>query len=148
MVHVLFGQPEHGWLPLTLNVGEFVLELDVSDVPVNPVEELCECLGLVLQGVEASVWWHLEPAWYQFRFAPTPREVVFSIWTSASHQGAATNVLQHTGDVESVVLPFYRAFKHFTAREISEKHWPGIAPKKVSRLTEMVRARKATMKGK
>jgi hypothetical protein len=146
MVRVLFGQPEHGWLPLTLQVDAFALTLDVSDVPVNPVEELCECLTLVLQGMEASVWWHLEPAWYRFQFAPTPQEVVFSIWKSASHHGAATNVLQHTGDVASVVLPFYRAVKQFTSRAIPEKNWPSIAPEKVNRLTRVVRARKVTTK--
>lgn len=144
MIDVLLGEPAHGWLPLTLNVDGVVLELDVSDVPVNPVEELCECLGLVFQGVEASVWWHLEPTWYQFHFAPTPREVVFSIWKSTSHQGAVTNVLQHTGDIGSVILPFYRAFKHFNSRIINEKHWPRTAPEKVSRLAEAVRAQKAT----
>ncbi|RPD44381.1 hypothetical protein DNI29_22010 [Hymenobacter sediminis] len=147
MVRVLFGQPEHGWLPLTLSVDTFTLALDVSDVPTNPVEELCDCLTLVLQGMEASVWWHLEPTWYRFHFEPTPREVLFSIGKSASARGAATNVLQHTGNVESIVLPFYRAFKQFTSRAIAEEHWPTVDQEKVNRLTDVVRARKPITKG-
>jgi hypothetical protein len=79
MVRVLFGQPEHGWLPLTLYLDAFELVLDVSDVPLNALEELCSSLRSVLTGGAASVWWHLEPTWYQFHFRPTSSEVVFSI---------------------------------------------------------------------
>jgi hypothetical protein len=142
MVRLVFGQPAHGWLPLTLYIEAFELTLDVSDVPINPIEEFCNCLCLVLKGGEAAVWWHLEPTWYQFHFEPRLDKVVFSIWQAARYQRAETLIFQYAGDFASLILPFYRALKQFTSLPISEKDWPTIDQEKLRQLTELVRVQK------
>jgi hypothetical protein len=143
MVHVIFGQPEHGWLPLTLNVDAFELELDVSDVPINPLEELCNSLRLVLKGGEASVWWHLEPTWYQFHFEPRLDELLLSICRCSHYQQDGTKIFQYIGDFNSIILPFYRALKQFSSRSIPEQDWPTMDKEILGRLTDLVRARKS-----
>jgi hypothetical protein len=142
MVRLVLGQPAHGWLPLSLCVDAFELTLDVSDVPINPVEELCNCLYLVLKGGEASVWWHLEPTWYQFHLEPRLGKVLLSIWQAARYQRADVKVLQYTGDFNSLILPFYRALKQFISLPISEQDWPTIDEEKLRQLTELVRVQK------
>jgi hypothetical protein len=142
MVRILFGPPKHGWLPLTLYVDAFELALDVSDVPINPLEELCSSLRLVLKGGDASVWWHLEPTWYQFHFEPASSELVFSVWQCSSYQKAGLRIFQHTGNFDAIVLPFYRALKQFASHPTSEKDWPSIDKENLKHLTDLVRARK------
>jgi hypothetical protein len=142
MVRVFFGQPQYGWLPLTLQVDAFELILEVSDVPINPLEELCSSLKVVLTGEEASVWWHLEPTWYQFHIEPTSSGVVFTIWQCASYQRPNLKIFQYTGTVDTIVVPFYRALKHFASRPTSEKDWPSLDKENLQHLTDLVRARK------
>lgn len=52
---VEFGQPEHGWLPVTFKMGEFELAFHASDVSVNPLDSLCEALAVVPAGDSAKV---------------------------------------------------------------------------------------------
>jgi hypothetical protein len=143
MVHLVFGQPEHGWLPLTLRVDEFELALDVSDVPINPLDELCNSLCLVLKGGEASVWWHLEPAWYQFHLEPKLSEVVLSIYQGSRYQRPDLKTFQYTGDFNSIILPLYRDLKQFVSLPTPESDWPSIDEGKLRELTALVRARKS-----
>ena len=43
-IEIDFGVPEHGWLLINFRFGDFSLELDVSDVPADPMEQLCDAL--------------------------------------------------------------------------------------------------------
>lgn len=144
MVHITLGQPEHGWLPVALTVEAFELALDVSDVPVNPLEELGQALRLVVQGGAGVVCWHLEPSWYQFRFAPGGKEVEFSVWTGPSYHQQDIELLYYKGTFDAVVLPFYRALKQFATRSFTDHDWPALDPEKLQRLTNLVHARKQT----
>jgi hypothetical protein len=128
---------------LTLQIDEFELALDVSDVPINPLDELCNSLCLVLKGSEASVWWHLEPAWYQFYLEPRLNEVVLSIYQAARYQRPDLKVFQYTGDFNSVILPLYQALKQFVSLPTPESDWPSIDAEKLRELSALVHARKS-----
>ncbi|RZJ92774.1 MAG: hypothetical protein EOO60_06890, partial [Hymenobacter sp.] len=57
-VTVAFGRPEHGWLPVMFQAGDFQLEFFASNVPANPLESLCEALAVVPAGGRSKVMWH------------------------------------------------------------------------------------------
>jgi len=136
-ITVRFGVPEHGWLPVSINAGGFELQLDVSDVPVNPLEELCSALILVLQGMDAEVGWHLEPAWYYFRFSISD-ELITLIISEQSYWGTTkTEIIRLTGTMACVVLPFYRALKSLVVS--SEEAWPAIEQAKLDKLTMLAK---------
>jgi hypothetical protein len=67
-LNIEFGQPEHGWLPVSLRHGDFELEFEASDVPINPIDQLISGLIQITKGISTEVWWHLEPGGYYFDF--------------------------------------------------------------------------------
>ena len=111
MIQISLGIPEHGWLPLEFSADDFVLYLDVSDVPVNPLAELCSALIIAFQGGTSEVGWHLEPAWCFFRFEHTGQKIILRILNSDGFGKQTSEIFQTTGTVDTVLMPFYRALK-------------------------------------
>jgi hypothetical protein len=134
---VRFGVPEHGWLPVYVKADDFELELDVSDVPVNPLEELCSALTLVLQGASAEVSWHLEPDWYYFQFDHNDELITLTISEYSYNVPGRTEIIRLTGSIALVVLPFYRALKSLVIP--GEEAWPAIEQAKLDKLTMLLK---------
>lgn len=67
---IIFGKPEHGWLPLTIITDEDRLELSVSDVPVDPIAQMLEVVENILEHQAATIYFSLEPTFYQFQCLP------------------------------------------------------------------------------
>ena len=67
-VTVTYEPPEHGWVKLRLTIVDREIEIDASDVPNNPVQELAVAVREMSEGRNASVWWHLEPRWFVMSF--------------------------------------------------------------------------------
>jgi hypothetical protein len=110
MVQFKFGLLEHGWLPVFFKTEDFTLELDASDVPVNPLDELCNALIAVMQGGTAEAGWHLEPVWYWFRFETFKETVSLSISENIwGHE--KLEKFRITDTLETIVWPFYKALK-------------------------------------
>jgi len=141
MVTIRFGVPVHGWLPVEIDFGDFTLQLDASDVPVNPLDELCSALILVLQGASTEVGWHLEPAWCFLRFETTNNSVTLVVFESAAFKGKADEKLRVTSSVEELVLPWYRALKSFCTADYGAD-WPATDVSGIEKLTQLVKARK------
>ncbi|WP_345236836.1 hypothetical protein [Hymenobacter saemangeumensis] len=116
-----------------------ILELDVSDVPVNPLEELCSTLILALQGISARMGWHLEPAWCWLCFEWSGSTVTLIVLISDSFNSKAEERLRITGSVQELVLPWYRALKRFSSRSYGAD-WPAIDASKIKKLTQVVQA--------
>lgn len=141
MINLWFGLPEHGWLPVEFKAGDYELELDVSDVPVNPLDELCSALIIVLQGGAAEMGWHLEPTWYYFRFEPS-NEVITLVILKSERYGSKTNErFRVTGTFESLLLPICRALKSFATTDYGID-WPTVDSARIKQLTELIKARK------
>jgi hypothetical protein len=139
---VEFGRPEHGWLPVTFEAGEFKLEFDVSDVPINPLDLLCEALTVVPAGGSAKVMWHLEPAVYWFAFEKHTDGVTLEITEAASYNQPSTYLLQLTGSAQAILRPFYKALTAFAANQYSEAQWPVIAKSRLKPIGQLLRSQR------
>jgi hypothetical protein len=67
-IAIEFGIPDHGWLPVDLNYGDFHINFDASNVLNDPVNELCEVLSDLQYYKSGEVTWWLEPGAYFFDF--------------------------------------------------------------------------------
>jgi len=136
------GVPQHGWLPILLTYGDFRLEMDVSDVPVNSVDLLVHSLSRVIDGLESDVWWHLEPASYTFSFSPKEMDK-FSFGVSFLDGSVGDEKSQHifecTGSRDEIILPFWRAVMEFASHSYTEPEWPAIDELALTRLTTKIR---------
>lgn len=141
MVKLIFGRPEHGWLPVNFQAEGFHLELDVSDVPINPLDELCNALINVAHGESADVNWHLEPAWYHFHFEPNDEAITLIILASERYGLKSVVQFSITGTYESIIKPMYRALKSFVTTDYGTD-WPASDLARIKKLTEVVKARK------
>ncbi len=120
-----YEPPSHGWLKLTIFVNEQAIEIDASDVPNNPVEELLSALELVANGVPSCVWWHLEPDGYFMYFLPVADNIHLKIVfapDSVSAQG--TTIAEISDTPANVLLPFWRFVREFQTHNFREPHWP------------------------
>lgn len=65
-ISLALGLPEHGWLPFRLQLDDFVLDLQVSNVLNGPLSELIEAIAFcqppLVGGHRVCLW--LEPAGY------------------------------------------------------------------------------------
>lgn len=126
-IRISYAPPSHGWLTLTVSVNEQAVEIDASDVPNNPVEDLLSALELAANGVPSSVWWHLEPAGYFMYFTPINGSIHFKIeYVAHSEQAQGKSVVEISGSPAQILLPFWRFVREFQTHEFEEPHWPVI----------------------
>jgi hypothetical protein len=119
--------PSHGWLSLALRVGDQVVEIDASDVPNNPVQDLLAAVEGAALGCPASVWLNLEPDGYFMHFTPVGAEVEFKLeYATRSQPSLARLVLSGSGSRSEVLLPFWRFLRDFQSRSYPEPHWPRV----------------------
>jgi len=65
-IKIDFGEPEHGWLLMNFRYKDYALVLDISNVPVDPMFQLCDALIEINKGSTDThrIIWHLEPYCY------------------------------------------------------------------------------------
>ena len=61
-IAVTYEPPKHGWVKVRVTIADQELEIDASDVPNNPVQEMAIAVRETSEGRNAPVWWYLEPA--------------------------------------------------------------------------------------
>lgn len=122
------GEPEHGWLPVELTTEVFNIQFEISDVPVNPIDQLIIGLSCVLGGTPSETWFHLEPASYYLLFTPTDgRNYEFHLEYSETHiqeRNLRKPVFEAVGSKQEIILPFWRGVKEFMSHSFSEPAWP------------------------
>ena len=124
-IHVSYQPPLHGWLTISILVDGQTVEIDASDVPNNPVEDLLVALNLAANGVPSSVWWHLEPDGYFMHFTPDGDEIQFKLVFATESDGArGREVAETRGNAAQVLLPFWRFVREFQSHDFQEPHWP------------------------
>jgi hypothetical protein len=132
--------PEHGWLTFYVTVDDRTIEIDASDVPNNPVQDLLDAIRLVAQGENARVWWHLEPGWYIFDFEHRGGTVLFRIATvvetvSGLHETEVASIETATPEM---LLVFLRFLRRFQSENHSEPHWPEVDYRDISLIRDMI----------
>lgn len=139
-----FGVPDHGWLRFCLNADAYLLDVEISDVPVNPVDALVFGLERTFDGLDAEVWLNLEPASYYLCFNPVQADNVrLSIEFSereTQSQRLRSTVFDNVGSKAQVILPFWRALKEFASQPYAEPAWPKCDFEGLSRLDERIKS--------
>ena len=127
ILHVIHAAPSHGWLRLAVTAEGKTIEIDGSDVPNNPVQELIAALDLAAMGSDALVWWNLEPDGYFMHFIPKAGKVVLRIDHAVNSQRSrSATVLSVSGTSEQILLPFWRFVREFQSHNFQEPHWPPV----------------------
>jgi hypothetical protein len=122
-----YEAPQHGWLPLRLWSPEKVIAIDASDVPNNPVQELINALDRVSDGMEAAVWFNLEPAGYFLHFKRDNDQVSLRLdYAADGKKHLAASVFALEGSALDVLMPFWRFLRKFESHGYQEPHWPGV----------------------
>lgn len=122
-----FEPPSHGWLPVRLEASGHIVEFTASDVPNNPVTELCDALFCLVRGEPAEVRWSLEPGSYVLHLAPN-KEVI-SVRLCLTHGTASTaseEVASVTAPASQVQLVLWRFLRRFDSLAFQEPHWPKV----------------------
>lgn len=143
-VKVEFGIPEHGWLFTYIAHREFKLELDISNVPLNPMVQLCDALIEISKGIKepTRVVWHLEPYCYYLQLEKLEVDYKAIILESDEFGGPAELTKEISGTFEEIVLPFYRAIKKFYAKTFRPPHWDELDSKRIEELTKLIKEKK------
>ena len=141
---VEFGIPEHGWLITNLSYKDFELELDVSDVPIDPMVQLCDALIEINKGIRepSRVIWHLEPYCYYLQLKELENGYKALILESDEFDSPTKITAELSGSFEELILPFYRALKKFWSKSFKPPHWDEIDPKRIEELTELIKEKK------
>ena len=137
-IGVEFGEPRHGWLPVTFRASNFHLQVNASLVPANPLDALCETIALVLAGSPAQVLWFSEPAECWFHFENQANKITLTISERTRRGQALTQLFQVTGTTEEIVKPLLQALTQFSARAYSETHWPKPDSRRLLRLRNLL----------
>ncbi|MBP7808149.1 MAG: hypothetical protein KA163_02540 [Bacteroidia bacterium] len=126
---ISFGTPEHGWLPVDLNFGDYNINFDASDVLNDPVNELCETILGLQNNKSGEITWWLEPGAYFFLLEKKDQSFTLTISETddlhPDHGEIDRKLIKTiTGDYKQIVTPFKSAIKQFCAQVYEEKHWP------------------------
>jgi hypothetical protein len=127
LISIVFGTPEHGWLPVDIHYKDFHLNFDASDVLNDPTEELYNAITeLKYSEVRQTTWW-LEPMAYFLDFEKKGQ--IFSltiIETDDLHDETAEKkqLIKITGNEKEIIEPFRKELKQFFSHNYEEKHWP------------------------
>lgn len=143
-IKVEFGIPEHGWLLTNIVHKEFNLKLDISDVPLNPMVQLCDALIEISKGIKepTRVIWHLEPYCYYLQLEKLEVDYKAIILESDEFDGPAKFTKEISGTFEEIVLPFYRAIKKFYSKTFKPPHWDELDSKRIEELTKLIKEKK------
>lgn len=126
---------------MTIRVNEQTVEIDASDVPNNPVEDLLGALDLAAKGVPSRVWWHLEPDGYFMYFTPNGEEVEFKlVFATESEPARGREVVETRGNAVQVLLPFWRFVREFQSHDFQEPHWPPTDYKRILFVRDNIRS--------
>ena len=133
-ITVTYDLPEHGWVRLCLTIVGREIQIDASDVPNNPIQELALAVRELSEGRDASVCWHLEPEWYVMSFKHSLGGVRLEIERCGSPDDETSKqpIVAYTG--ADVIRPFLAFLQEFRSRDIAEGEWPEVDWRPLDRL--------------
>ncbi len=142
-IEIKFGIPEHGWLLMNFKYGEFQLELDISDVPVDPMEQLCDSLIQIMKGINNPniVIWHLEPYCYYLQLERFDKIYRVTILESDEFESPMIVTKAFNGGFNQIILPLYRCIKEFNSHSYKKPHWDEMKQERIKLLTGLIKKR-------
>ena len=143
-IAIEFGIPEHGWLPTNLTHKDFEIELEISDVPLDPIVQLCDALIEINKGIRepSRVIWHLEPYCYYLQLRKLDSGFKATILESDEFDSPTEIATEIYGTYKEIILPLYRALKKFWSKSFKPPHWDELDPKRIEELTKLIKEKK------
>lgn len=143
-ITIEFGTPEHGWLPTNLSHKDFEIELEISDVPLDPMVQLCDSLIEINKGISESsrIIWHLEPYCYYLQLRKLESGYKVIVLESDEFDSPTKITTEISGTFEEIILPLYRALKKFWSKSFKVPHWEELDPKRIEELTKLIKEKK------
>ncbi|AXT50306.1 hypothetical protein D1818_05480 [Aquimarina sp. BL5] len=141
-IYIEFGIPEHGWLFMNFQWQDFSLEIDLSNVPTDPIEQLCDTLLQLSSGITnpSKVIWHLEPHCYYFEIKKLEKSYNIIISESDEFESKPVKLVKEfEGNYDQIILPLYRAIKKFNSYSYKKPHWDEMDSKRILKLTEQIK---------
>lgn len=144
MLALELGQPQHGWLPVSVSVGTFRESFYASYTPSDPIQQLADALAAVSEGERATVWWHLEPAGYWLEFVPREKIAGLRI-LSADDSRTGPRRCEFECDVprDGMILTLWRAIRRFQSRDAPASHWPTADTRRLDAIVQELKTRLA-----
>jgi hypothetical protein len=127
-IEIRYEPPHNGWLTLRITIDGQTVEIDASDVPNNPIQDLLDAIRHASQGEDACVWLHLEPNWFVFDFACTAKTIVFQL-ASVDETVNGTyrrEIVSIEAAAQDILMPFWRFLRKFQSEDHREPHWPDV----------------------
>jgi len=143
-ISINFGIPDHGWTPTVFAYKDYKLDVYISDVPTDPMLQLCDSLIQLLKEINfpEKILWHLEPYCYYLQIEKQGKNYKIKILESDSFHSKPTMSKEIIGNFESIILPLYRGLKKFNSYPIQHPHWDKLDQKRIGELTELVKKEK------
>lgn len=143
-IEIEFGIPEHGWLPTTFKFGEYQLELEISDVPQDPIVQLCDALIQINKGVKEpnQIIWHLEPYCYYLQLMIVDGQYKVVVLESDEFDSPSKTTKEIIGSFETIILPLYRGIKKFSSKSYRKPHWDELNSERIDELTNLIKEKK------
>lgn len=126
-VSILFGTPEHEWLPVEFNYKDFHLRFSASGVLNSPIRELYDAVSKLQDEEVKRITWWLEPGAYFFDFQRKGQNFVLTITSTDDLHGGewayVSQLIIITGSEKEIIEPFRMALKDFSSLVYEEDHW-------------------------
>lgn len=145
-IKIEFGVPEHGWLNMNFQWRDFKLNIDLSDVPIDPIKQLIHTLIQLSKGINtpSQVLWHLEPHCYYFQLKKGVKNFEVIISESSSFDSEPIELVKKfEGNYKQIILPLYRSLKKFSSFSYKEPHWNELNSDSILKLTELIKINKS-----
>lgn len=140
------SHPSNGWINVKFRHLNFEINFIASNIPENPIQNLCNSLILTLNNIESEFYWNLEPEYFHFEFKFDKKNYILNISKSISINNDKKLIYKLIGDYESLILPFYRSLKKFNTLELDEKNWKKLDNTSLDKLSNLVNIRKKSKK--
>jgi len=143
-LEIEFSEPESGWLFVKIHFDDFNLEIGVSNIPSDPMVELCDTLIQINKGIQKPeiVIWHLEPYCYYLQLEKKEHDYIATILESDHYNSPKRVIKELKGTYETIILPLYRGLKKFHTMPLREHQWAKLNENRVDLLTQLVRSKK------
>lgn len=143
-IQIEFGMPEHGWLQMNFKYHDFELELDISDVPLDPMVQLCDTLIQITKGINKPdrVIWHLEPYCYYLQLERSQNDFKATILESDELDSPTKVTKEILGGFEEIILPLFRELKRFWSKSYKHPHWDELETARIEELTNLIKVKR------
>lgn len=130
-------EPRYGWLPVDLYFDNFKIDFEAADVPINPLELLCDALiDLSVKG-KTEIFWYQEPGAIFFELTKIDNDYTLTISEADDYDAEKKVQKIITGNFETVIAPLKNTTLEFYSKTYDENNWPSLDKEKLTILYKL-----------